>query len=142
MPEPLLIDIQTILKMVRFISSFRNIFIENKYLLDEDKKDIQEYTKNGTIDSKARLWEFCCIIEHIVEINTLINSWRQINSNFKEIEETIKKTPESEYRYDVIGKVIKSSKYKELIKEMRDNKFHYNGISIINSNNNHLHFFY
>jgi hypothetical protein len=142
MPNPLLIDIQTILKMIRFSKSFREGFMGISSLSNKNKDDLEQYIENIDVSSKSNIWEWCCIEDNIVNINEVIMNWRNTTNDHKEIENTIKVTPETKYGYDIIGKIIKSEKYSDLIKEIRENKFHYNGISVINSNNTQLHFFY
>ena len=52
MVEPLLIDIETILKMLRFLPSFREYFVKNKYLDKKYINDFHKYVDNGNILSK------------------------------------------------------------------------------------------
>lgn len=144
--ESLLIDIETLLKMVRFVPSFRALFLKNKYLELSERQELTKYIENANILSKDHLWEFCCVLDHVIEINKAIKEWREIEENHKQIEIDIQNTPEKKYTHDIIGRIIQSSKYKELMKELGKNGFYYNGMTIISSNINNadgnLHFFY
>lgn len=150
--ESLLIDIQTILNMLRFNSEFNNIFLKNPYVSNDIAFDIKQYSFDVNMDSKNRLWEFCSTAEHIVEINKSIEEWRKITPNFESIEEELYLTHEKPYSHDIVGKIVKtnnrSENSKALMAELINNKFYYNGMSIIvsqainNTNNSRLHFFY
>ena len=154
--EHLLIDIETILKMVRFVPTFKNYFIQNKYLTEDDQLEITKYIENANILSKEHLWSFCCVLEHVIEINILIKQWRETTSDYSEVETNIKFKAEKEYTYDIVGRLIKTEisndKYTKLIKELQSNKFYYNGLStittrLINKDTNamehcRLHFFF
>ncbi len=144
--ESLLIDIETLLKMVRFVPSFHDLFVNIKYLELKEQQEIVKYVENANILSKELLWDFCCVLDHVIEINKVINEWRNGNENFKQLEADIKNTPEKKYTHDIIGKIIQSNKYKELMQELGKNGFYYNGMAIISSSinnaNGNLHFFY
>ena len=142
--EHLLIDIGTILKMVRFIPSFKEYFVKNKYLTPSDQSEITKYALTANILSKQYLWDFCSILEHVIEINILIKQWREVTNDYANIENNIHNTPEKPYTHDIIGRIIQSDKHKELLQEMKKNGFFYNKMAIIpsNINNGNLHFFY
>lgn len=152
MVEPLLIDIETIIKMLRFLPSFREYFVKNKYLDKKYINDFHKYVDNGNILSKDILWEFCCVVEHIIEINILIKEWRNNTTDYSKIELQIQRTKEKEYSHDIVGSIIKtdttSKTYKKLIKEIQYNTFFYNKMSIMPSSVIDkdeiclLHFFY
>lgn len=151
--ERLLIDIGTILKMVRFVPSFKTLFITNKYLSDYDKVEIATYCNDANIASKNHLWAFCSILEHIKEINVIIKNWREQTPNCDKIEKYVINSEEKPYSYDIVGSIVKtdnaSEKYKMLISEINRSNFYYNGVSTIVSsriNNDNrpsmLHFFF
>ena len=144
--ESLLVDIETLLKMVRFVPSFHDLFVKNKYLETREQQEIVKYVENANILSKDYLWDFCCVLDHIIEINKIIQEWRNNNKNYEQIEKDIQKTPEKKFTYDIIGRIIQSNKHKELMRELEKNGFYYNGMAIISSSinnaNGNLHFFY
>jgi len=152
MVESLLIDIETILKLVRFIPTFRSCFIKNKYLDSNYLKELDKYVENANVLSKDTLWGFCCVLEHIIEINILIKEWRSNTPDFTIVEKDIFKTQEKIYSHDIIGQIIKtnnnSENYTKLTKELKENRFLYNGVSIMPSSTINkseaclLHFFY
>lgn len=152
MVESLLIDIETILKLVRFIPAFRSCFLKNKYLDSNYLKEVDKYVENANVLSKDKLWEFCSVLEHIVEINILIKEWRTNTPDFHIIEKDIFRTQEKIYSHDIIGQIIKTKvdleNYKKLTKELKENRFLYNGVSIMpcstinKSETCLLHFFY
>jgi hypothetical protein len=134
-PEHLLIDIESILKMVRFEPSFFDLFSTNLYLSSEDKIELAKYKENANILSKEHMWSFCCVVEHIIEINKIIQKWRSTTTNYAKIELDISNIPEKEYSYDIIGRMIKTKnkniKFKKMMRELKDNNYHFNGLSTI-----------
>lgn len=154
--EHLLIDIETLLKMVRFLPSFKEYFVKNKYLTQDDLLEVTKYVENANILSKEHLWAFCSVLEHVIEINTLINQWRDTTLEYSKVEKDIRFKEEKEYTYDIVGRLIKTEisneKFGKLIKELKNNKFYYNGLStittrLINKDTNitencRLHFFF
>jgi len=154
--EHLLIDIETLLKMVRFLPSFKEYFVKNKYLTQDDLLEVTKYVENANILSKEHLWAFCSVLEHVIEINILIKQWRGIILDYSKVESDIRLKLEKEYTYDIVGRLIKTEvsneKFGKLIKELQHNKFYYNGLStittrLINKDTNtaencRLHFFF
>jgi hypothetical protein len=137
MLEPLLIDIETILKMIRFVESFKTEFLNNKYLTDVDHLHINRYIENANILSKEHLWGFCCVDQHIKEINIIITNWRKKTPDYAKIEIDVFKMVEKEFSHDIIGKIIKidnkNKKFKKLLKEIKNSRFYYNSLAILPS---------
>ena len=136
MHEPLLIDIQTILKMCRFVPTFLEEFKKLDFI---DLKQLENYVETTSVVSKNELWGSLSILERLPEVNKIIKLWRNSHSNYQNIERVVKKMAEGP-KADIVGRLIKSNKHKEVMKNIKD--FHYNGISVINKENERLYFFY
>jgi hypothetical protein len=143
----LLIDIQTIIKMVKMNESFQDYFKKLSFWNDEHKRLIDEYIITNNTFAKETIWGMLSTVDYIPEVNFIISLWRRENENYKELEEIIEFSKESKYGHSVIGKVIKfdniSDKYRKLIKEEKNQNFYYNGFKIIpNGKNDYLQLFY
>ncbi len=142
----LLIDIQTILKLIRFNEDFKQLFRNLSFLSDYHKSLIDEYVSSSSIFSKEILWGLMSTEDYILEINYIINLWRDNTENYKEIEKNIEQTDESETGHVIVGKVVEfdnlQDKYKKLILEEKRQKFQYNGFKVLPTESGFLQLFY
>jgi hypothetical protein len=143
----LIIDIQTILKMVKFNSSFAVMFKKASFFNEHHKAIIDEYIKDTSVLSKETLWGILSTIDHIPEINFIIGLWRRNTDDFEKVEAAIELERESEYGLSVIGKIIEfnniADKYRDLMLECKRQRFQFNGFKILpNGQNSYLQLFY
>ncbi len=143
----LIIDIQTILKMVKFNSSFSDMFKKLSFLNEHHIAIIDEYVRENSVLSKETLWGILSTIDHIPEINFIIGLWRRKTEDSEKVEAVIELEQESEYSHSIIGKLIEfdniADKYKKLTLEGKKQRFQYNGFKILpNGQNSYLQLFY
>ncbi len=139
------IDIQTILKMVKFNESFRNLFKKLSFLNGHDKL-VDNYVSDSNVLSKNMLWSILSTIDHIPEVNFIIQIWRRDENNPEKIEKDIELMAESSIGHSVVGKVIEfgeiTDKYKKLVLEGKKQNFQYNGFKIMAYNDRFLQLFF
>lgn len=140
------IDIQTILKLVRFNEEFRYLFKNLSFFSDYHKTLIDEYTTSASIFSKEILWGLLSTEDYIPEVNYIINLWRNGRPDYKEVETAIEAKAESEAGHNIVGKVVEfdniQDKYKKLILEEKRQKFQYNGFKVLPTRTGFLQLFY
>lgn len=140
------IDIQTILKLVRFNEEFKYLFRNLSFFSDYHKSLVDEYASIASIFSKEILWGLMSTEDYIPEVNYVINLWRKGTPDYKEIESATEAKDESEAGHNIIGKVIEfdniQDKYKKLVLEEKRQKFQYNGFKVLPTSSGFLQLFY
>lgn len=143
----LIIDIQTILKMVKFNPEFSLKFKKLSFFNEHHVVIIDEYINDSSILSKETLWGILSTIDNIPEINFIIGLWRRETENSEKVEAAIELEQEMELGHSIIGKIIEfdniSDKYKNLILESKRQRFQYNGFKLLpNGTSSYLQLFY
>lgn len=140
------IDIQTILKMVKFNEHFRRLFKRLTFFGGKYNKIIDDYVTDTSIINKNLLWSDLSTIDNIPEVNFIIGLWRRDEPNYQKIENDIKEMVESDLGHSVIGKIIQfddiMGNHKKLILEGKKQNFQYNGFKIIPTSDKFLQLFF
>ena len=140
------IDIQTILKMVRFNEEFQVLFKKLSFLNDHHIEHIDDYVTDASIIAKEILWGVLSTLDYITEVNYIINLWRRNNVDYVKQESEIELLPEAKYGHSVVGKIIEfnniTDKYKKLVLEGKRQRFLYNGFKILPNGDKFLQLFF
>lgn len=140
------IDIQTILKLVKFNDHFRNLFKKLSFFNGHYQQIIDDYVSDTNAISKNMLWSALSTVDHIPEVNFIIKIWRRDEKDSERVEKEIEVMPESNSGHSIVGKVIEfgeiTDKYKKLVLEGKKQNFQYNGFKIMPYNDSFLQLFY
>lgn len=140
------IDIQTILKLVKFNEHFRDLFKKLSFFPGHYQKVIDDYVTDTNVISKNMLWSALSTVDHIPEVNFIIKIWRRDEKDSEQVEKSIEVMTESNTGHSIVGKVIAfddiSDKYKKLILEGKKQNFQYNGFKIMPYNDSFLQLFF
>ncbi len=141
----LIVDIQTILKLVRFNEHFRNLFKKLSFF-NGYQKIIDDYVDNSNPISKNTLWSVLSTVDHIPEVNYIIKMWRRDEPDSEKVEKHIESMVESSTGHSIVGKIIEfgeiQDKYKKLVLEGKKQNFQYNGFKILPYGDNFLQLFF
>jgi hypothetical protein len=142
----LIVDIQTILKMLKFNDNFRNLFKKLSFLAGQFSEIIDDYVVNSDIISKNKLWSILSTVEYIPEVNYIIKIWRRDEEGSEKIEKDMEMMTESSTGHSIVGKVIQFGEiqdiYQALVLEERKQNFLYNGFKILPHGDNFLQLFF
>jgi hypothetical protein len=141
----LLIDIQTLLKLVKFNDDFRNLFYALSFWTSEHKRLIENYVVNTDVLAKETIWKELSTSDFIPEINYIIKKWRELHVNYQDIEKQVELMKEGKKGHSLVGKVIKFDslyKYPEVVKYVKSQDMAYNGFKLLPVKSGFLQMFF